>query len=228
MRKTYAPPKPPSTPPSTYGMTANYGKPVLKGRGSVSEMSMFSFSRSTFDSIEQFLADNEGSMIKVQEGLDLLVRAMILVTKGYAQGRAAGPVAPRGRSVPALANRIPVQRITGAYFAGWTQRRVGNAHWMVYNDAKEAYLIEYGLHQRSRRPVLKMSLIDMLRFISTSQSGERFLDWVLAGRKNSRGQFQSFEQRLGTGFKLSLTAGDLPDRGASNPNIAGPSGSLPG
>ena len=129
--------------------------------------------------------------------------------------------------MPALAGRIPVQRISGDYFAGWTQRKMGHARWMVYNDAREAWLIEYGIYQRQRRPILKMSVIDMLRFIQTTRAGERFLDSVLAPRRNAKGQFQSFDSRLGTGFKLSLTGGDLPGRGISNPHIVGPSGALP-
>lgn len=208
-------------------MSARYGAGIGNGRGDLGQASMFRFTRQTFESIEQFIRDNEGSVVKMNYGLDGLVRAMVLVIKGYAQGRSAGPVAPRQRSNPALAYRIPVQRITGAYFAGWTQQKMGNARWMVYNDAKEAWFIEYGIHQRVRRPILKMSLLDMLRFIQTTRAAERFIDSVLAPRRNAKGQFQSFEQRVGTGFKLGLTAGDLIGRGSSNPNIVGPSGVLP-
>jgi hypothetical protein len=210
---------------AAYGMTTKYGSSIGSGRGE--GMGLFTISRKTFENLEQFIRDNEASAAKAQVGIDLLTRLMALTIKGFAQEKAAGPVAARHRSNPAFANRIPVQRISGKYFAGWTQRKMGHAHWMVYNDAKEAWLIEYGVFQVTRRPILKMSVIDMLRFIQTTRAGERFLDSILAPRRNAKGQFSSFDQRLGTGFKLGLTAQDMPDRGASNPNIVGPSGALP-
>jgi hypothetical protein len=109
-----------------------------------------------------------------------------------------------------------VQRITGRYYAGWYVRRLGNARWIVSNNSVEAYLIESGMYQRVRRPILKMSTISMLRFIQTSRTADKFMDWVLAPRRNSRGQFQSFSNRI------------RPFLASSNENLAGPQGSLPG
>lgn len=160
------------------------------------------------------MADVEGSIEKSNQGIELLVRAMVLVIKGLAQKKSGGPVAPRQRSNPALAFRIPVQRITGAYYAGWTQRRLGRGHWILYNDAVEAYFIETGMHMRVRRPILKMSLIGMLRFIQTTRTADRFMDWVLAPRRDARGRFQSFNSRV----MGSSTLGGM----------AGPMGRLPG
>lgn len=204
-----------------------WGASVSGGRGETAKMGSITIARKTFENIEDFIADNEVSIEKVTVGVDMLARLMVYAIRGYAQQKSAGPVAPRQRSVSALAHRIPVQRITGAYFAGWSTRKIGNAHWEVFNDAREAYFIEYGIHQRSRRPILKMSTIDMLRMIQTTRTAERFLASILAPRRNTRGQFQSFSTRLGTGFQLGLTAGDLPGRGAANPNIVGPTGDLP-
>lgn len=169
-------------------------------------------SRKTFNDLEDFMADVQGSIQRQREGLDLLVRLMLLTTKGFAQQSAMGPVAYRGRSNPALAYRIPVQRITGRYFAGWTQRRIGPNAWLLYNDAIEAYLIEYGIYQRTRRPILKLSLLQMLKFIQTTRTADRLLEWVLGPRRNGRGQFQSFGSRAFGG-----AAG-----------MAGPQGRLPG
>lgn len=172
------------------------------------------FSRQSFVNIENFLADIEGYSAKARAGTDILVRMMILVTKGYAQKKSGGPIAPRRRSNPALAARIPVQRITGRYFAGWTEKRVGWGHYVLYNDAVEAYLIETGLYQRVRRPILKMAFINMLRMVQTTRTGDAFLESVLAPRRNAKGQFQSF----GTRLMGTQTLGGL----------AGPQGSLPG
>lgn len=190
-----------------------YRKTMLR-RGNISSLPSTGFSRKTFENLENFIADNEASKEKVAEGIELLTRAMVLVIKGLAQQKSGGPVAPRHRSNPALAGRVPVQRISGAYFAGWQQRRIGYARWAVFNDTKEATLIEDGLFQRVRRPVLKMSLIGMLGMLQTTRTGERFMDHVLKPRRNTHGQFVPFGGRLmGT-----QTLGGM----------AGPSGKLPG
>lgn len=147
--------------------------------------------RADFTAIENFMRDMKGSVERVQQGGDLLVRTMALVILGYAQQKSGGPVAPGKRSVPSLANRIPVQRITGAYFAGWKTKRLGLMSWLVYNDSKEAYLIETGMYQRVRRPILKMSVIAMLKFLENSRTELRFLDSVIAPRRNELGQFAS-------------------------------------
>lgn len=175
------------------------------GRMPAGQIPRTGITRKTFDDLEDFIRDVQASKEKVATGIDLLVRAMILVTKGLAQEKSMGPVAPAHRSNPALAYRIPVQRITGRYFAGWTQRRIGPAHWILYNEAFEAYLIETGMFQRVRRPILKMSLIGMLRFLDTTRTGDRFMEWVLAPRRNSRGQFRSFNSRLAGTTTLSGT-----------------------
>lgn len=171
-------------------------------------------SRATFTQIENFIKDNNASIEKVKYGIDMLARGMILVIKGIAQEKSGGPDS-KGRSNPALANRIPVQRITGRYYAGWTLKRLGLGSYMLYNDAVEAYLIETGLYQRVRRPILKLSLIGMLQFLENTRTEQRFLEYVLAPRRNSKGQYTKmpFNQRLSGTTTLG--------------GMAGPSGPLP-
>lgn len=191
-----------------YALRSNIGGPRI------------TITRKTFEQIETFIADNKASIEKMNKGIDLLVQGTILVVKAGAQERSAGPVAPGKRSVPALAYKIPVQRITGRYFAGWTQRRLGNGHWILYNDSYEAYLIEYGIFQRVRRPILKLSVLGMLRFIQTTPTVGRFMDWVIAPRRNSRGQFQSFSKRM-AGTQTIRESSPMTN------NLAGPQGNLP-
>jgi len=205
MRSTYAPRRP------------SYARRPL------SSIRSFVVFEPDFAAIENFIQDNIYSKVKVAQGMDLLVRTMAYVVKGNAQKRAAGPIAPRQRSVPALAYKIPVQRITGAYFAGWKVRRIGLAHWYVYNDSREAYLIETGMFMRVRRPILKLSLIDMLRMLDGTRTGARFLDWVIA----PRGRATS-----GTKFARAPFYGVEPVskrlQGASTlGGMAGPQGRLP-
>lgn len=170
--------------------------------------------RKSFEQIEDFIRDNEASIDKAERGIDMLVRTMVMVIKGLAQEKSGGPVAARQRSNPVLAFKIPVQRITGAYYAGWKLRRMGMGRWVVYNDTVEAWFIEYGIHQRVRRPILQMSLIGMLKFIQSTRTGDRFLDWVMAPRRSSKGTFQSFQTRM----MNTRTLGGM----------AGPKGNLPG
>lgn len=151
-----------------------------------------------FTEIENFIKANKESRERVAEGMDLLIRSLANIVRGYAQGKSMGPVAPAKRSVPALANRIPVQRISGAYFAGWQVKRVGMAAFLVYNASKEAYLIETGLYQRVRRPILKMSMISMLKFMESSRTEQRFLPSLIGFRRDSSGRYASVSvgQRL--------------------------------
>lgn len=176
--------------------------------------------------IENFILDNQASRDKLHYGFDVLIRVLANIVRAEAMQRSAGPVAGRWRSNPALAYKIPVQRITGAYYAGWTLRRVRNAHWMVYNDVFEAWLIESGMYQRVRRPILKMSVIAMLRFIQTTRTAESFVDWVLAPRRNAKGQYQSFQKRIAP-FLMHNPPPGHEHRGSANPHIAGPTGRLP-
>lgn len=195
-------------------MAAAVPRWALTGTATKGLPGSFGITRKVFDDLERFMLDSQGSKEKTALGMDLLVRAMCMVTKGGAQRRSMGAVAPRKRSRPELAYRIPVQRITGRYFAGWTQRRVGLGRWILYNDTVEAYLIETGTHMRVRRPILKMSVIGMLSFIQTTKTADRFVDWVLAPRRDSHGRFQSFAARI----QGTATLGGM----------AGPQGTLPG
>lgn len=207
---------------------------ALRERGS---MPTFGFTPGTFNRLHNFIRDNEASKAKAEAGIDLMVRGMILVTKGIAQEKSGGPVAPGRRSRPELAGRIPVQRITGAYFAGWKVIRIRNGHWALRNDSIEAYLIEYGIFQKVRRPILKMSLIGMLRFMSASYAGHRFFNHVLAPRRTAGGQFTG-KWDVGRGGSLlgadreyaTFAGGASGGRGVITPRnvMAGPQGRLPG
>jgi hypothetical protein len=199
---------------------------TARGGGRYDAPVNFGITLESIRQIEDYITDNQFSIQKLEYGMDTLVRVLANIVQMEARKRSQGPVAPRWRSVPAFAYKIPVQRITGAYYAGWTLRRVRNAHWMVYNDTFEAWLIEFGIHMRVRRPILKMSFLAMLKFIQTTRTAEMFVDWVMAPRRNAKGQFQSFERRVRP-FNMATPPPGFEGRGAANPNIKGPTGSLP-
>ena len=145
--------------------------------------------RAQITGLETFIKACEDSRSRMVVGMDMLVRSLAAIVVGYAQKRSMGPVAPGQRSVPALAYRIPVQRITGAYFAGWQIKRMGAARWLITNSSKEAYLIETGTFQRVRRPILKMSLISMLKFLENSRTEQRFLPSLIGFKRGAGGKY---------------------------------------
>lgn len=183
---------------------------VRAGIGRTPNPTGFRIDRSVFRDIEDFMADNIASAQKMQQGMNMLMWGMALSTKGFAQEMSKGPVAPRQRSVPALAYRIPVQRITGKYFEGWQHKRLGHAHWLVYNDSREAWLIEYGIYQKVRRPIMKMAANKTLSMLQGTKTAERFLGWVVTPTQR------------GSGNPLGDTGQTLISR------MAGPKGPLPG
>jgi hypothetical protein len=183
-------------------------------RGSVAPGSGFSISRTTINQLTEHMLDAKASSEKAHSAADVLVQGMAYITRSEAMQKSMGAVAARRRSNPILAYRIPVQRISGAYYAGWYVRRLGIGIWAVGNATKEAYLIETGMYQRVRRPILKMSVISMLQFLQTTRLADMFADSLIQPRRNSRGQFQSFQRRM---MGTQVLGG-----------MAGPSGSLPG
>jgi hypothetical protein len=111
--------------------------------------------------------------------------------------------------------KIPVRRITQRYYKGWKVRRLAPGAWILYNDSREAYFIEFGIHPRGkfssiektkagasphgyfvkrvRRPIRKLSLMKTLRFMDQSRAGERIWEASFApfrpGRRyTARGQ----------------------------------------
>lgn len=188
-------------------MARRVTNPFLRAASPAGLPGAFGLTRKMFDDIENFIADNAASQERMEAGIDLLIRGMALATKGLAQQKSMGPVSPTRRSVPALANRIPVQRITGTFAGGWRQRRIGPAKWATYNDSPEAYLIETGLYMRVRRPILKLSVIGMMKFLQTTRTAERFMDHVLAPRRNAHGRFQPFNARIAGSSVLGGMAG---------------------
>lgn len=191
------------------GIGRTWGSGVGQGRAASDAMGRIVVMRPNFEAIEDFLRDNASSRERAAMGMDLLIQTIGIVTKGLAQQRSAGAVAPRQRSNPALAYRIPVQRITGAYFAGWTLKRTGVGRYLLYNDTVEAYLIETGMYMRVRRPILKLSVLGMLKFIQTTRTADRFLDWVIAPRRDAQGKFQSFKSRAFGGNTMNTLSGPV-------------------
>lgn len=173
--------------------------------------------RRFFNDLANVIRDNNASVVKFTAGLDVFTRSLAYLAQSYAQEMSAGPRQTRAGYSSALSFRIPVGVWSGRYLAGWEIVRMGMADWKVRNRSPEAYLIEEGINPWAAHPVprrlTKFAVLKTLRFVSTTQMAEHFLDAVLAPRKNARGQFQSFGTRaFGAGQRFGM---------------AGPTGALP-
>jgi len=140
--------------------------------------------------------------------MDVLCRFMSLTNQGIAQQMSYGPSDPQNRS-PQLAWRIPVRRISGRYFYGWKVKRVSMGVWMLYNDSREAYFIEYGIHRqpgseivssrRIRRPIRKLSLRRTLEAMMRTKAYHRIWAEIFIDRraKVTRGFSQTVQSPAG-------------------------------
>lgn len=158
-----------------------------------------------FDAVEEFLQDFRHSMLNWQYGEQALVMLLAKTSQGFAQQMSRGPnVGPSGGSQMELTGRrfvvdssgtatpspqwrgqawrIPVRRITSRYYQGWKVRRIAPNIWELYNESREAYFIEFGIHPTSpyrvRRPVRKMAALKTIRFAQQTKAGHRILDSV--------------------------------------------------
>lgn len=172
-------------------------------------------SRRTFEELEDWMRDNAAAEKDFATGMNALVAMMAYTIKGAAQKKTMGVVDRRATNT-ALAYKIPVRRITGRLFAGWKVSRLGPARYMVYNDDRAAWVLEEDIDQRSgrrmRRPILKLSVMQMLKLIQTTRTAERMVDSVMKPRRNGKGQFQSFQARMA---------------GTAMTGVIGPTGYLP-
>jgi len=122
-----------------------------------------------------------------------LVFHMALHNQGEARKLSFGPLDPRQES-PGAAWKLPVRRISGAYYLGWKVRRVRRGVVQLYNDSREAYFIEFGINwrgtgKRVRRPVRKLSLRRTIDFMRTSQAYHRvWVDIYANPRSRHRGR----------------------------------------
>jgi hypothetical protein len=157
---------------------SSYRRGTIMGQ----RMGGFQITPDTFEAIENYILWCRLVPKKFPGAMDMLVRMMSYYHLGTAQKYAAGPVDPK-QGMTGAAWKIPVRRITGRYFFGWKVRKVSLGTWQVYNDSREAFFIEYGIHRnpatggvsskRIRRPINKLSMQRTLRFVATTSAAHR-------------------------------------------------------
>lgn len=144
--------------------------------------------RQSFDALEELItwAEMEAPS-KVPFWMNQLAQRMALINQGMARKMAFGPSDPRGRNTD-LAWRTPsqgIRRITGSYYVRWQVRRRGLGTWVLINDSREAYYIEFGISRvgfsgtrsvparRIRRPVQKLSFRKTLEYAMRTRTFHR-------------------------------------------------------
>jgi hypothetical protein len=122
-----------------------------------------------------------------------LARTMALVNQMFARRMSFGPHDPWQRQ-PEEAWRMPsagIRRITENYYFGWQVKYSGPGWWTLYNNSREAYFIEFGIHtsnRRVRRPVRKLSQLKTLRYMMTTQAYHRVWSDIYMGPRRGKGR----------------------------------------
>lgn len=148
----------------------------MQGRGVVN------ISTDTFNAIEEYIRWAYHVPTMMPAAMDLLARMMALTNQGIAQEMSYGPLDSSQRN-PSQAWKVPVRRISQRYLYGWRVRRITSQTWMLFNDSREAYYIEFGIHRqpgsgdvssrRIRRPIRKLSLRRTLEAMMRTQAYHR-------------------------------------------------------
>lgn len=158
-----------------------------------------------FDALEEYILWSEGVPARHEKAMDVLVRFMALTNQGIAQRMSAGPYDPHQRR-PELAWRVPVRRISERYYLGWKVKRLRPNVWMLYNDSREAYFIEFGISRvgwgvdrdvpvnRIRRPIRKLSLLRTLDALMRTRVYHRVWADIYRNPRSGRAARAGFTQ----------------------------------
>ena len=183
---------------------------------------VFTIREDDFNSVESWLRAAEISGRNVRYGMNVLTMLMARTNQGIAMGMSAGPLDPRMQN-PGAAWKMPVRRISSRYYKGWKVKRLAPGVWILYNDTREAYFIEYGINhvggggggyevsgkqrnytkgsQRVRRPVRKLSLIKTLEAVRRTNAGYRVWEMIWSPFHPNRRRSSSM---TADGFRLNL------------------------
>lgn len=165
------------------------------------ENQIFRIAPESFDEIDDWIRAAQQSGRNIRFGMDALTMLLARTNQAFAMEMSRGPLDPSGRRLSRMfavdsagqatpmfrtaAWRIPVRRITSRYYKGWKVKRLAPGAWMLYNESREAYYIEFGINwlggnRRISRPVQKLSLIKTLRFVDQSRARERIWEMMFA------------------------------------------------
>lgn len=152
---------------------------TVKSPGIANRLSFMQIDPQSIAAYYEYAADFAEMPERVNWAMDMVIRTQALMALGLTQKRALGPVDPQMKNI-AAAWKIPVRRITGMYFAGWTVQHLGLGIYRLLNRSREAYFIEFGINHigtgaassagpvRIRRPVMKLSILQAIRIVQES------------------------------------------------------------
>lgn len=161
-----------------------------------------------FNDIDAWIRAARASGRNISYGMNVLAMFSARTDQAFSQELSRGPLDPQERN-PGAAWKLPVRRITGKYYSGWKVKRIAPGAWIVYNDSREAYFIEYGINhvgssyvsgrggkvyaknsRRVRRPVRKLALLKTLRALDNTNAGSMAWEVIFApfGRTRSGGR----------------------------------------
>lgn len=150
----------------------------------------------SFNALEEYIRWAEHIPRQLPRAMDIFVRYAALTNLGIAQRMSGGPYDPT-QSNKNYAWKIPVRRISERYYLGWKVKRIRPGTWQLYNDSREAYFIEFGIHQsnrRVRRPIRKMSLRRTLDALMRTQAYHRVWCEIYANPRNRPFKSRGFTQ----------------------------------
>jgi hypothetical protein len=151
----------------------------------------------SFAALNDYIAWTENvARNKLPQAEDMMTMMMAMVAGGYAQKYSAGM--KRDPSDSARAWAMPVPRVTGRYFVSWRVTRLRRGTWMMTNDSREAFYIEFGIHRnpatgevsprRIRRPVFKLSFIRTMEAVRSTAIAHRVWSDILIPRPGEPGR----------------------------------------
>lgn len=151
----------------------------------------------SLDALEDYIAWTENvSKKKLLQADEYMARFLAMLSGSYAQKYSAGMRRHPDDSTRSWA--MPVPRITNRYFLGWRVERLGRGAYVLTNDSREAFFIEYGIHRnpatgtvsprRIRRPVFKMSFLRTMETVQRSSIAHRVWADVLVPKPGEPGR----------------------------------------
>lgn len=151
----------------------------------------------TFNALDDYVAWCENvSRKKLYEADAFVARFLAMLSGSYAQKYSAGMKRHPDDSSRAWA--MPVPRITNRYFMGWRVERLAHSTYILTNDSREAFFIEFGIHRnpttgqvaprRIRRPIFKLSFLRTVEFIQGTTFAHRLWTDILVPRPGQPGR----------------------------------------
>jgi hypothetical protein len=151
----------------------------------------------SFKAIEDYVAWCENvAARKLPQAEDYMTMFLAMLAGGFAQKYSAGM--KRSPNDSSRAWKMPVPRITSRYFLGWRVQRLRRGTWILTNDSREAYYIEYGIHRnpatgavaarRIRRPIFKLTFLRTMEAVRSTALAHRVWSDILIPRAGEPGK----------------------------------------